>query len=100
MKIFIPTSTFESNDRSLVLKELLFVPYEEMSVREQTWMDYAFETGDIYVADYVELVDGTQVFSTDMGSPDSVVELRVPKYVDKMKAVRVLANAIEQLMEI
>ncbi len=102
MQFFLPCPGFEQNEWSKYLKDLLFVDYEEMSAREKAKIDEAIEHGDLYVGQYTKLASGIQVFSTDLGSPEenARVEVRVPPYVDKEKAVFLLRDVVEKLMEI
>lgn len=100
--IFLPTSTLKQNEDCKYLTELLFIDYDELSPREKAKMDKAMEHGDIYHATHTILASGTQVFATDLGSPEESarVEIRVPGYVAKEKAVWMLTELVDKLMEI
>jgi hypothetical protein len=100
--IFLPTSTLKQSEDCKYLTELLFVDYDELSPREKAKMDKAMEFGEIYHATHTILASGTQVFATDLGSPkeSARVEIRVPGYVAKEKAVWMLTDLVDKLMEI
>lgn len=98
-QIFLPCFPgFSGYEHVKNLEELLFVPYDEMSVREKAHVDKAIEEGVLYVANHTVLAS-TQLFSTDLGSPDEnhLVEIRVPKDVPKEKAVYWLAKLVQQI---
>lgn len=80
------------------IEELLFVPWEEMSVREKQRIEMRMNYGELYAGRYSRLDDGSIVLTTDLGSPDSNVELRVPVGVDLKTAVRALVNATKEML--
>jgi len=99
--IFLPTSILKDNEDWKYISELLFVDYDELSVREKEKVDKAMEYGDLYHATYTILASGTQVFATDLGSPEenARVEIHVPGYIAKEKAVWMLTELVDKLMD-
>ena len=100
-QVFLPCGGFVSAEDRPVLMELLFVDYDEMSPREKQRVDHAMEFGELYVAEYTKLATGTQVFKTDLGSPEESqrVEIRVPPDVPKEKAIFWLADLVRSIMD-
>lgn len=90
----------ESKDRDALL-ELLLVPYNEMSVREKKKVDDAMLYGEVYQGTYTSLTGGTQLFSTDLGSPEdgSKVEIRLPAMVEKKHGIMILRLVVDEVMK-
>lgn len=80
------------------IEELLFVPWDEMSVREKQRIEMRMNFGELYAGRCRHLEDGGIVLITDLGSPDSNVELRVPAGVDLKVVVRALVNATKEML--
>lgn len=79
------------------IEELLFVPDDQLSPRERQRIEERMNFGELYAGRYRRLEDGL-VLSTDLGCPDSIVEMRVPAGVDLKVAVRALANCTKEMI--
>lgn len=96
----LPTAILKDNEDLKYITDLLFVEYNDLSSRERQKVDSAMDHGELYHGEHVILEDGNQVFRTDLGDPSSCVEIRVPSYVPKEKAVWMLSELVDKLMEI
>jgi hypothetical protein len=100
-QIFLPCGGFVSEQDRPLLFELMFVDYEQMSVREKQRIDYAMEFGELYIANYTKTASGIQVFTTDLGSSEESqkVEIRVPGDVPKERAIFWLSDLVRNIMD-
>lgn len=99
MNRIVPTSALDnSQEPSMVrlIKELCDVPSDQWSPREAKIMDNAFAHGELYHAN-VTRTPTTLVLTTDLGDPDSTIELRVPLNIDEKKALQLLQELAEGL---
>ena len=101
MNRLVPTSALYASDKgSLMIKfieELCDVPEGEWSPREKKWMNEAVDHGEIYATEVLRTPTAL-VVSTDLGTPESRIELRVPLFVDEKKAMKALQELAETLM--
>lgn len=100
MNRIVPTSALDNGQEpSMVrlIKELCDVPPDQWSPREQKIMDSAMAHGELYYAN-VTRTPTALVVSTDLGSPDSKIELRVPLFVDEKKALKILQQVAEEML--
>jgi hypothetical protein len=100
-QVFIPTNTFANSEHRDYLKELLMVPYDDLSPREKARIDKACDDGDIYTAEYVVSAAGQHIISTDTGAgvgPDHTVEVRLPKWVPVEKVLFAIARVVEDIL--
>ena len=97
----VPTSLLyeqQTEEITKMIEELCEVPPNEWSPREKKLMDDAMGYGCLYHADIVRMAN-CLVVSTDLGDPDSKIELRVPLFVEEKKALRALQHLAETLLE-
>lgn len=78
------------------INELLDVPEDEWSPREKEFMDKAFSHGELYQMEVIKTPTALAL-TTDLGSPDSKIELLVPHYIDEKKVMRALQTLAETL---
>lgn len=88
----------DNHPRKAQIEELMSVPMDSMSVREQAVMDKAMDDGDIYWANVSTNVDGSFDISTDLGSPDSNIMVRFPKHVPESTALKALQKLVNEVM--
>jgi hypothetical protein len=80
-----------------LIEELCDVPEGEWSPREKKFMDEAFSHGELYHANVVRTPTAL-CLSTDLGDPDSKIELRIPLFINEKKAMRALQELAVTLM--
>ena len=103
MNRIVPTSALDDNQEPVMarfIRELCDVPQDEWSAREKRIMDNAFAHGELYHANSEEVIgehESYRVLSTDLGDPDSKIELRVPLNIDEKKALQLLQELAEGL---
>lgn len=101
MNRIVPTSALDDNrDPAMAkfIRELCDVPQDEWSAREKRIMDSAFSHGELYHANVVKTPTAL-VLTTDLGDPDSTIELRVPLNIDEKKALQLLQELAEGLFQ-
>ena len=101
MNRIVPTSALDDNQEPVMarfIRELCNVPQDEWSAREKRIMDSAFAHGELYHAN-VTRTPSALVLTTDLGDPDSTIELRVPLNVNEKKALQLLQELAEGLFE-
>lgn len=101
MNRIVPTSALDnSQEPSMVrlIKELCDVPQDQWSDREKRIMDSAFAHGELYHANAIRTPTAL-VLTTDLGDPDSKIELRVPLNIDEKKALQLLQELAEGLFQ-
>lgn len=101
MNRIVPTSALDDNQdpaMARLIRELCDVPSDQWSPREKRIMDSAFDHGELYHAN-VTRTPTAFVLETDLGDPDSKIELRVPLNIDEKKALQLLQNLAEGLFQ-
>lgn len=101
MNRIVPTSALDDNQEpamARLIRELCDVPQDQWSSREKRIMDSAFAHGELYHAN-VTRTPTALVLETDLGDPDSKIELRVPLNIDEKKALQLLQELAEGLFQ-
>jgi len=88
-----------NNEFSDYVWEVMKADEDDLSIREEKLIEDLCSHGEIYPAHKTSLPNGKLVLSTDLGSPDSEVQMILPPWVKTKDALIALSAMCARLID-